>query len=818
MSSLSRHFLLWILLALLTACGGSSGGGAQGQPGSGDGGGDGDAGAPINEPDVFFEQRLQSSMDFCRTCHIPGGVADSDDGRRFILSSNAAEDYSLLHAAWQALGGGTDTSLLLVEASDPGEPHSGGKPWTPDGRVYRDMQRLLNCWNAPESCTFGDGEAPDEPDLQPLLGSARGGHYWFDYCADDGSGSARPDSAVLPADPRALVQPGVSDNKAVHFNTFWADCHADVELVGEYPHPQTCGELRASWERGRALMMGSGEASAGTFFNADYHDPDALLALDASSYNQVWRQWGLLSRPENFDQLVAERYGMPVGEARNPYPLPGEDPNVTDGGSGQLPLFLTQMRGPNGEWSGTLGYTCHACHTGAAGLPGEGRDTGVQLGGGNSLHDIALMAKELGIAAASGLNGQGLGTMFSLFGTSRGTNNASDVNIFFLLNKGSGPSLDEHLFGMITSGSTASGDTPAWWNMGRRPVKFQDGFFPMDASRVDLIFYTPFETLLGDETGEQWVRDHAQDADKWMMSLRSPEYPLPINTALAEQGAVLFHSKDLWAEQLNNPVPRPEGGNGSCASCHGAYSPRYVHDSTFLADPSMEGVAANIAPKSVIRTDPARVDTNNESVNQYGADSFLGFGETVGTEHDCGPLNRESIRGGRPMGYLAPPLYGVWATAPYLHNGAVPNVWGLLKPDDRPALWRRQSAPAPAGQQGQVVMGFDVSMARAYDPEKLGWKYEELSCGDGTVPLLECSLNGDSSPVFQDLLAQLYGNLIASWNLGQLPTFLQITPDQVENRKIYNTHLYSQGNEGHDFTVVLTDAERRAIIEYLKTL
>jgi len=41
---------------------------------------------------------------------------------------------------------------------------------------------------------------------------------------------------------------------------------------------------------------------------------------------------------------------------------------------------------------------------------------------------------------------------------------------------------------------------------------------------------------------------------------------------------------------------------------------------------------------------------------------------------------------------------------------------------------------------------------------------------------------------------------------------------QVEDRKIYNTYYYSQSNAGHEFTSVLTDQERRAIIEYLKTL
>jgi endo-cleaving rubber dioxygenase len=45
-----------------------------------------------------------------------------------------------------------------------------------------------------------------------------------------------------------------------------------------------------------------------------------------------------------------------------------------------------------------------------------------------------------------------------------------------------------------------------------------------------------------------------------------------------------------------------------------------------------------------------------------------------------------------------------------------------------------------------------------------------------------------------------------------------ITNTDIERRKIYNAYMYGQGNGGHTFNSVLTDAERRAIIEYLKTL
>jgi hypothetical protein len=284
---------------------------------------------------------------------------------------------------------------------------------------------------------------------------------------------------------------------------------------------------------------------------------------------------------------------------------------------------------------------------------------------------------------------------------------------------------------------------------------------------------------------------------------------------------VLFHTLDLWAPGRNNPVPRPEG-NGSCASCHGAYAPRYVDDPAFLATPELEGMASYIVPMDVIGTDPVRMQTNNEAVQIAGANNFFGYPPTAGTENDCGPQNRADLRGERELGYLAPPLYGVWATAPYLHNGSVPNVWEVLKPADRKPLWRRKSKPARWDQTGRVIMGFDTDLARAYDATKLGWKYDVIACQNPSLlnpfpsPYVQCDPDdGYLDPLYQQILTGLYSNLILAWNILFPPT---ITDAQIEQRKIYNTHMYGQGNGGHAFNAVLSDAERRALIEYLKTL
>src|SRR5207249_2607455 len=259
-----------------------------------------------------------------------------------------------------------------------------------------------------------------------------------------------------------------------------------------------------------------------------------------------------------------------------------------------------------------------------------------------------------------------------------------------------------------------SEDPPNWWNLGHRPAKFFDAGMSTDSTRIELSWYMPGAATPQYQEGYDWVLAHEYAGNTWMLSLRSPAYPLPIDTRLAKRGAVLFHRLDLWATRRHNPVPRPVGGNGSCASCHGAYAPRYVNNPRFLATPMLAGMAGNVTPIDIINTDPARMEGNSAAVENAARASFFAY---YGQDGCAEKYNL--------IGYLAQPLYGVWASAPYFHNGSVPTVWGVLKSSSRPLFWRRMSKPAQPG----VVMGYETDLARAYDPVALGWRHDELQCG-----------------------------------------------------------------------------------------
>ena len=646
-----------------------------------------------------------------------------------------------------------------------------------------------------------DTPSPEDPLSYPLLDEGhRGGHTWARYCA------TRDDAAVLPADARTLVQPGISDGRAVHFNVFWEECRSKVDM--DYRNPQTCGEYRDWVQQGATLLEGKGAIGSGSIVGGS--GGETGLGLDAEAYNSLWQLWGLPGRPADFDQLVAERWGFALPDDANPYPLPGEDPNQTDGGSGTLPMGLTQLRTADGTWTGKMGVTCHVCHSARIGSPEDGA----------------------GLGAVYGTAGQGdLGAFISDFGNGfgrllpitvnrvRGTGNVTNYQLLVMLwligDAAARPGIDLDSF--IFAPATATEDSPIWWNIGHRPAKFYSGAMPSDATRIMLQAYMPLLGENGYDWDEitRWTDAHDRQAEAWIGALQAPRWPDstlgPVDTQLAEAGAVLFHSKDLWAANLDNPVPRPAEGNGSCASCHGAYAPRYTHDKAFLASPELAGQAAFRVPNDIIETDTAYTLAQNQGVTDYFEYSWLFYPRTPGEVGACyGSDNYQDYQG-----YLAPPLYGVWASAPYFHNGSVPSVWGVLKSETRPDIWRRVSTPS-AGQPERALMGFDTDLQRAYNPEHLGWQYEEVRCGTpGALPLVDCNqLPGVDQTVVQQLQSVLYRAIGLTWNLD-IPV---MTRQQIENRKIYNTGAYSQHNGGHRFTDVLTDNERRALIEYLKTL
>ncbi|HEY3837112.1 MAG TPA: di-heme-cytochrome C peroxidase [Bryobacteraceae bacterium] len=91
--------------------------------------------------------------------------------------------------------------------------------------------------------------------------------------------------------------------------------------------------------------------------------------------------------------------------------------------------------------------------------------------------------------------------------------------------------------------------------------------------------------------------------------------------------------------------------------------------------------------------------------------------------------------------YMARPLTGVWATAPYLHNGSVPTLWHLLHPDQRPAKFVTGNSEYDPKNIGYTTSGsgwtFDTSQPGNGNGGHTGAKYGTDLSEDQKTALLE---------------------------------------------------------------------------------
>ncbi len=187
---------------------------------------------------------------------------------------------------------------------------------------------------------------------------------------------------------------------------------------------------------------------------------------------------------------------------------------------------------------------------------------------------------------------------------------------------------------------------------------------------------------------------------EWTLQLRPPAFPAArIDRMRALEGAAVYEA--------------------SCASCHSFGGDRVGH----------------VTPIDEIGTDRERLDSFTPALAE--AMNTIGRGR---------PWQFSRFR--KTDGYANMPLDGIWLRAPYLHNGSVPDLRGLLFPEERPRVFYR---------------GYDV-----YDWDRVG--FESSSAGAASQGVR------------------------------------------------FDTTLRGNGNAGHLYGSDLPDAQKLALLEYLKTL
>lgn len=262
---------------------------------------------------------------------------------------------------------------------------------------------------------------------------------------------------------------------------------------------------------------------------------------------------------------------------------------------------------------------------------------------------------------------------------------------------------------------------PALWGYGQKRShgSFSDGFgfatLPGWAVAVELV---------GGQTPDniRLIKTNIDRAEDFLAEILPPPYPLQTDSEKTLRGSRLFQN--------------------NCQKCHGSYH----RDSQ--GQPIFE--APLHIPITVVKTDTDRLDgITKEFINLVIQN----------------PLNDLiKIQPRYRPGYFAPRLEGIWARFPYLHNGSVPHLLGLLTaPEQRPKV-------------------FDLR-------------------DSGEISRFDSIRVGLSVPPIHSTRSQIL-TLLA----GQ------------KKRYIYDVRRIGHSNQGHSFGTSLSLNEKMDLVEYLKTL
>jgi mono/diheme cytochrome c family protein len=191
-------------------------------------------------------------------------------------------------------------------------------------------------------------------------------------------------------------------------------------------------------------------------------------------------------------------------------------------------------------------------------------------------------------------------------------------------------------------------DVPAWWLARDKKTVFATGIGRGD--RATLMASASLLCTDSVKDAEKVIAAFAP-VPKYVDTLAPPKWPWPLDAALVATGEALYAKR--------------------CAGCHDK---------------------AEVVPLEKVKTDPLLAQrTSTDASPRLAWFNASVYGRTAKLE----PTN----------GYVAQPLTGVWATAPYFHNGSVPNLAAVLDSSQRPEKWSRT---------------FD---SLDYDRERVGWNF-----------------------------------------------------------------------------------------------
>ena len=493
-------------------------------------------------------------------------------------------------------------------------------------------------------------------------------------------------------------------------------CAAACGAPPDQAPPRRVVHLDQGWsERDRIVYYYTPQ---GTELHGVRYDWFAALELPGSRQRladpRVLSRWGFLYEPSQFDPDAV--------------PPPYNPAN--------LPVGFTSHRDPiSGE--AMLDVTCAACHTGQL----EYGDTSIRIDGGPARHSLAsiklgafvptlllaLQATATDPFAFDRFARRTLGVRYPEDKAVLRERLNAVVEAFsiegFHASKGLYPV--EEGWGRTDAldriGNTVLGDDldPDNYKIGNAPVSLPHLW---DIWKFDWVQWNgsaaqPMARNVGEALGVKARLDLVGPDGRALPADRLYDSSVLIREMHCIETTLWRLRPPRWNETLLPPIDRArvvrgrELFNGHCEHCHGPHvypkskqpTPRkpvewqmtivpvteigtdsrtasnfvdYRYDASALdpADPRLESIDAGTAlalvtAKVIERRYAALGVTPAERIR------YDGFGRAIATQNE--------------RAYKARPLHGIWATAPYLHNGSVPTVYDLLsREEDRPTTFQ----------------------------------------------------------------------------------------------------------------------------------
>jgi len=254
-----------------------------------------------------------------------------------------------------------------------------------------------------------------------------------------------------------------------------------------------------------------------------------------------------------------------------------------------------------------------------------------------------------------------------------------------------------------------------------------------------------------------------QAQEEKITSLRPPPWPFDIDQDLVDKGRVLFAERcgscheerrippeGLWLTKVVDAKTDPKMYQNSLRTSdtgilNGALSPNPPGSKLGATAATGDILATTVVgalfgdaipplprlpnPRAgvwlAINKDIASLFADNEKLPSLISLLEPSVRDNVRTHIEARVANMYKIPG-EPNAYESRVLHGIWATAPYLHNGSVPNLYELLlSPDKR----------SPSFMVG----------SRKYDSEKVGYVTTESPYKDGTLVVGSGAQAGNSN-------------------------------------------------------------------------